>query len=750
MKNTVFLSVLFSFFIFPLFGQEIAVTGFVTDSITGEPLIGVNIFEPSKKGATTNEYGYFYLKTSATVDAVVIFSHIGYRPKTVRVTSGSFLYIHLTQGVEKLSEVSVTAKRNHEQQGRQSLTPELIKPIPSLLGEPDVLKALMFLPGVTMGNEGTADLHVRGGSSDQNLFLLDDIQLYHVSHLGGFMSAFDANIIKQVDLYKGNFPARFGGRLSSVVDVHLKDGNKDLINGELMLGTLASKVYVEGPVGDKTTFLGSVRRCNFDLFTRLVANTGYTFYDFNGKITHRLNEKNKIYVISYLGRDKVFDKRENSKFAITWGNYTGAVKWNRVLMPNLFSNVMASYTHYFNNTNYKYVTDIYNSKSSIQSKMNDLSCKFNFSHFRDHSNYTFGGEAVYHSFTPHLMSYKGSDTDTIFSSKNHAFEYNIYSDIRINPLKFLNIDLGLRWSLWNMNKYSNYFQPRINLSSNITEHFTVSASFSRMAQFVHMLTVSGAGIPSNLWISSSEALPPGTSSQWSLGAAYSLKNTCIDIKVDAYTKRMRNLIHLKDGVIVQPGIDMESIISGNGKGEAKGIEFLLEKKTGKLTGWLGYTLSKNERTFENINNGKTFPDVYDRTHDFSIVASYSLSKIIKFSATWVCASGRLTTLPVQKYNIIDFTYVTHTREESLLDWAMNEIHVYGQKNGFRFPLYHRLDVGFSHTKEKKNKKKIWNIGLYNAYNRQNPYYYYIDRKTNKLYQVSIFPIIPSIAYSFIF
>jgi len=730
---------------FPASGQEIIIYGFVTDSITGEPLIGVSVVdEAQKKGGITNEYGYFYLKTTAEEYVDVHFSFVGYQRQTVRITSSSFLQIRLKQGVE-LSEITITAKRNVNQPSRQTLTPNMIKSLPSMLGESDVLKSLIYLPGVTMGNEGTANLHVRGGSSDQNYFLLDDVQLYHVNHLGGFMSAFDANIIKQVDLYKGNFPARYGGRLSSVVDVHLKDGNEERVEGELMLGTLATKAYIEGPAGDKTTFLASLRRFNLDLLTRLAANTGYTFYDFNGKITHRLNNKNKLFAMVYLGRDKVFDHRDNSKYDVKWGNHAGSVKWNRVLKPDLFLNVAAAYTISFNHTDYRVKTDAYQSKSSIQSNINDLSGKFNFSYFREKSNYTFGGEIIHHRFTPHLMSYKGNDMDTIMSRNQYVVENNLYSDIRLNPLKPLFIDLGVRWSVWNMSADFNYFQPRTNVSLHLTEQWTVNGSFSQMVQFMHLLTVSGAGLPSDLWISSTKKLPPETALQWSFGTIYSFKKAGIDVKLEVFTKKMKDLIHIKEGMIVQPSIDMESIISSKGKGDAKGIEFLLEKKTGKLIGWMAYTLMKNDRIFEDINKGNPFPDVYDRRHDFSIVASYSLTDRLELSTTWVCVSGRLTTLPVQKYNIIDFNYDGH-----LLDWSLYEALVYGQKNSFRFPPYHRLDIGFKYTKEKKRGKSIWNIGLYNAYNRQNAYYHYIDPKTNKLYQVSIFPIIPSIAYSFVF
>lgn len=715
----------------------------MTDSITGEPLIGVIVFHNALKSSVTNEYGYFYLKTTAEDDAEVSFSYIGYQQKKIRCTVASFLQIQLKQGVE-LNEITIAAKRNENQLSRQTMTPNMIKSLPSMLGEPDVLKSFLYLPGVTMGNEGTADLHVRGGNSDQNLFLLDDVQLYHVNHLGGFMSAFDANIIKQVDLYKGNFPARFGGRLSSVVDVLLKDGNKERMEGELMLGTLASKAYIEGVTGEKTTFLASVRRFNLDLLSRLVSDTGYTFYDFNGKITHRLNGKNKLYAMIYLGRDKVFDNSKNAKYATNWGNYAGSIKWNRVLKPDLFLNVAATHTIFFNHTNYRTNADTYKSKSTLQSNINDLSGKFNFSYFREKSHFTFGGEIIYHRFIPHLMSYKGNDMDTIICRKQHVIENNIYSECRLNPLKPLFIDLGVRWTVWDIS--ANYIQPRTNVSLQLSEQWTVSSSFSRMVQLVHLLTVSGSGLPSDLWISSTKKLPPESALQWTFGTTYVLKKIGIDVKLEIFTKRMNDLIHIKEGIIVQPGIDMESIISGKGQGDARGIEFLLEKKTGKLTGWMAYTLSKNERKFVDINKGKPFPDVYDRRHDFSMVASYSLTAKLELSATWVCASGRLTTLPVQKYNIVDFTYVNG----HLFDWMLNEAHVYGQKNGFRFPSYHRLDIGLKYTKEKKRGKSIWNICIYNVYNRQNPYYYYIDQKTNKLYQVSIFPIITSIAYSFDF
>lgn len=745
-KNNIAFFVGFLFFsTFPGFGQEIIVSGFVADNVSGEPLIGVNIYDASKKGTVSNEYGYFYLKTSDGDSARITFSYIGYRQKTLRVRETAFLHVELEQGVD-LSDVTITGNDNRTKPGIQTVTPDMIKAIPSLLGEPDVLKTLMYFPGVISGDEGSSNLHVRGGNSDQNLFLLDDIRLYHVNHLGGFMSAFDANIIKQVDLYKGNFPARFGGRLSSVVDVHLKDGNGDRKEGELMLGTLASKVYFEGPIGDKTTFLASLRRFNLDIFSRIASNSGYTFYDFNGKITHRFNEKNKLYAIFYAGRDKVFDNRGNSKLAVKWGNYAGAVKWTGVLKQDLFLNTSIAYTVYFNDADYKINMDTHKSKSAIKSNINDLSGKFNFSYFREKSNYTLGGEAIFHRFVPHLMSYKGDGADTIFFRKQHIVENNLYSDIHLNPVKPLLIDLGIRWSTWSASSDYRFIQPRGNVSLCLRSDVTFNASFSRMVQFVHLLTVSGAGIPSDLWLASTKKTAPETALQWAFGVAYSPGKSKINLKTEFFYKKMQHLIQLKEGMVVQPDADIESLISTGGKGEAKGLEFLLEKKSGKLTGWLSYTLSKNERIFEDMNNGKPFPDVYDRTHDISIVLSYSLTDRSKISATWVYASGRLTTLPVQKYDIIDFTYFNG----SLLDWTLNEAHVYGEKNGFRFPPYHRLDFGFTHTKQKKCGKRIWSVGLYNVYNRQNPYYYYIDPKTNKLYQVSLFPIIPSIAYSFVF
>ena len=788
--------ILFVFLLFQagLHAQRITVSGYVQDQQTGERLIGANVVEViSHHGTTTNDYGYYSLTIPAADSAEIRVSYVGYgmvRKKIVADTDQKIDF-QLIPG-DSLEAVTVTASGIPIEQRNEmsviSVPVKQMEKIPALGGEPDIMKVMQLMPGVQSGNEGTSGLYVRGGGPDQNLILLDDVPLYYVNHLGGFVSIFNTDAISSTKLVKGGFPARYGGRLSSIMDVRMKEGNMKEFHGSGMIGLVASKVALEGPIKkDKASYLISYRRFLYDLFTRPISKMvsdgysfGYHFYDLNAKVNYKFSDKDRLFLSLYSGDDKILvkakmktiDDVDKSKGSNQWGNRLMALRWNHLYNQKLFGNVTVTYTRYRFNTEYFGSFGDKNSKeeyySDFLSGIYDVNGKVDFEYFAG-QNYKmrFGVNGIYHTFRPGITSYRrsGDDispVDTSYGSLDlHSMEYAAYIDNEIRVSPRLRMDLGFRFVLYHVQQKPYLSaEPRLLLNYLLTDNISLKASYAIMQQNVHLLTSSGTGIPVDLWMPATAGVRPERSSQTALGLARSFMQGALEFSMEGYYKKMNHLIAYKEGInSLWSATDWERRIETGGTGESYGIEFLLQKKTGKTTGWIGYTLSKTTRQFDNINLGKTYPYKFDRRHDVSIVWMYQLKKNIDLSATWVFGTGNAFTLAEGKFSAIDDN--SQDPPPFVFD---TEAYIYSDRNAYRMRSYHRLDVGINFHKKKKWGERTWNISIYNLYNRQNPYFYYFDTSASYdkeghiiegsektvLKQQSLFPIIPSVSYRFRF
>lgn len=745
-----------------LLAQHVTISGYISDKRNGERLTGAIVYAPQLQlGAAGNTFGFYSLTVPAGGDSVEIrASYVGYQTYTRKVSSSqnTAMNIELEESRE-LKEVVVTGQKDalHERTQMSSidLPIQTIKSLPALLGEPDIMKALQLLPGVQGGNEGTSGLYVRGGSPDQNLILLDGVPVYNASHLFGFFSVFNADAIKSVELIKGGFPARYGGRLSSVIDINMKDGDKNKIHGEGGIGIIASRLTLEGPIKKgKSSFMVSGRRTYIDVlaapFMKGDSKGGYYFYDLNGKANFTLGKKDHVYVSGYFGNDKFYFSNKNSdvsgssKFsgAIQWGNITAVGRWNHEFSPKLFGNLTTYYSQYKfvvtaeSSTNNNGSTDDFLLKYT--SGIKDLAAKYDFDFYATPNNNIKAGVGVIaHTYTPGAQTVKlntgGTQSDTtlgqsiLYSTETDAY---IEDDIRIS--KTLKANVGVHVAGFKVReKFYNSVQPRLALRYLINEKLSAKASYVQMNQYINLLTNSSIGLPTDLWVPSTDKLAPQLSRQGAAGLAYT-HDAGFEVSLEGYYKTMENIIEYKEGAsFFNSTTNWEDKVE-SGKGTSYGAEVFVQKKKGKFTGMLGYTLSWTNRTFANLNNGQTYPYKYDRRHDFKIAGVYTISKNIELSAEWVYGTGNAITLPIGYYQGLNGQEVT----------------VYGSRNGYRMPAYHRGDVSIRFTKEKARWTRSWILGAYNVYNRKNPFFIYEDN--GGFTQVSLFPIIPSISYQFKF
>jgi len=758
-----------------LFAQNnVSISGFIYDKLTGEVLIGATIYEKnSKTGTITNEYGFYSLtvKTNDSLDLVISF--LGYKPLNLKILQKhkKQLDFHLIPGIA-LDVVTITATKEENivtrnETGVVRLPMKTIKTLPNLFGEVDIIKAYQLTPGVQSGGEAKSNLYVRGGSPDQNLILLDDVPLYYVAHFGGFFSVFNADAINDVKLIKGGFPARYGSRLSSVLDIRMKEGNMQKLSVQGTIGLLSSKISIEAPIiKNKLSFIVSARKNLLPIFKLMRTNLSYNFYDLNTKLNYRLSSKDKLFFSYYMG-DDIVAMKENTIISkhnstVKWGNTLLAFRWNHIYNNKLFSNVTLSNTYYrYKNVfEYKIETDSIskNMYNSLLTGINDFNFKADYTYLINSKiNFKFGENSIYHTFIPNDEKFSQSGTEVItidenYSNKVNAIENAIYleSELKFNKV---NTNLGVRYSSYHV-KNNNYYslEPRILLNYILKEDLSLKYSFSKMNQYVHLLTYSGTGMPSDYWMPTNENVKPENSIQNTLGIAKTFYNHKFELSVEAYHKTLNNLITFIPGKSLLGNLDnWEKVIEKGGSGLNYGIEFFLQKKTGNTTGWLGVTLAKAKRTFENLNNGKSYSFKYDRLLDISIVANHKIKKGIVLSATWTYGTGYPITLATEHYSING-----------------KDIFIYKEKNSYKMRDYHRLDVAVNFKKKTKWGERTWTISVFNLYNRQNPYYYYYDRKlldvTNnsssysftpvygelKLYQKSLFSIFPSASYSFKF
>ena len=772
------------------------ISGVITDAKTGETLIGATVLdEDSGKGTISNAYGRYSLTLRA--DSVHLrISYIGYQAQyhTINLKGDQQLNIVLVPSVE-LDEVTITADRvgspKISQMSAIQLPTEQLKLVPVIFGETDVLKAIQLLPGVQSGTEGMNGIYVRGGGPDENLFLLDGIPLYNVNHLGGFFSAFKGDAIKNVTLYKGSFPARFSGRISSVLDITTNNGNDKEWHGGASVGLIAAKINVEGPiVKERTTLSVSLRRTYGDLLIQptlwTVAaassetgisglNAGYYFYDLNAKVTHKFNDRSRLYATFYSGDDEAYMRvnvndisysgyKEYMKLSYKWGNLATAVRWNYELNPKLFMNVTGSFTRYrqrlslgleeeWREYGQQYKDEV---EMGLNSGISDIAARVDFDYdpSPDHA-IKFGGTATHHIFTPQTQSARMRLTDvatldtTYGESQIHAEEFTLYAEDDWSLTEALKINAGLALTGFLVEgKFYPSPQPRLSGRFMLTDDISLKAGYSYMTQYMHLLSSTNISLPTDLWVPVTARIQPMNSHQVAAGVFYSWRSL-IDFSIEGYYKWMNNLLEYKPGSTFLGSSEGWENMVCMGRGYAYGIEFLAQKTIGQLTGWFGYTWSRTIRQFdtpgEELNGGKPFPAKYDRIHDISITLQYKPNDRFDAGVTWVYATGNTATLAMQQIGI---------------EGMYGAVNFVESRNNFRLPSYHRLDLSVNFHKKKRYGIRTWNISIYNAYNQQNPFIIYpkqIERWDSQgveystvLMQRSLFPIIPSVSYIYKF
>lgn len=764
------------------------ISGYVEDGQSGEKLFGATIVvKGTTSGTTSNFYGYYSLPVK-NARTELVYSFVGYQEHKIsfNLQSDTSFTVGLKPAVE-LEEVVVQANREEAielqpQVSSISIPSRQLLKLPAIAGEIDLLRAIQLLPGVQSGKEGLTGIYVRGGGPDQNLILLDGVPLYSVSHLGGLFSVFNPDVISDVNIIKGGFPARYGGRLSSVLNVKVKDGNRQERQTSGAIGLVSARLTTEGPLFNKKgSYLVGLRRTYIDLFTRPISRAasggeftfGYLFYDLNGKVNYDFSERDKMHISIYSGDDKGIFKFEDpdadgeSKFQ--WGNLLSTVKWNHLISDRLFTNLTLNYTRYRFLIGYEQEDKAQNSSQFFRytSGIEDVGLRYEAEYYLNHRhNILSGMQYTEHFFKPGVNAFKSKDedqkTDTTFGSFNvRAREFSWYLEEQWEMTKKIKLNAGVHLNMYNVGG-KIYFspQPRTTLRILTGRYSSFKASYATMQQNVHLLSTSGVGLPTDLWVPATEKVAPQTSYQITGSFTRSFRGG-YEASVETYYKRMNKLVAYSDGENWLDGaVDWQDKVEADGLGISRGLELFLHKKEGKFTGWIGYTLSKTDRKFENINDGEFFPYTFDRRHDVGILMTYQISKRIDISATWVYGTGNAITLGEGRYLAVP-NYMTEleTGDQAAYDYPIwySEIEHYNGRNGFRMKAYHRADLGIRFTKEKKWGKRTWNFGFYNAYNRANPFYYYWSREHSsngnegrKLKQIALFPIIPAFSYEFKF
>lgn len=746
--------------------DKVVLSGTVKDSQTGESIIRaiIRVKELPNIGVFSNEYG-FYSISLAKGNYTISVSQVGYEMYTSNIQIDSSIINNIQLSANNLlKEVVVeSSKKNNNltkaQMGTETLNMVAISKVPVIFGEKDILKTLQLLPGVKSAGEGNSGYYVRGGAADQNLILLDEAPVYNASHLLGFFSTFNSDAIKDATLIKGNSPAIYGGRLSSVLDVKMKEGNnKDyVVNGGL--GLISSRVSIEGPIqNDKSSFILSGRRTYADMFlkaTEKFKDNILYFYDLNMKANYTINAKNKIYLSGYFGKDEL---GLGDAFGIDWGNKTGTIRWNKIMSNKLFLNTSLIYSDYNYNVKLKNGETNFNINSNIK----DVNLKQDYTFYANpKNNLRFGFNTILHTITPSTFS--GTVTNSLSKQGRNGLENAIYLSNNYKPNNDLSLDVGLRVSAYTLmggddyNIYSNgnvqstiklakssfgktYInpEPRFTLNYRITDQNSFKAGYARNVQHLHILSNSTASSPSDQWIGNSYNIKPEISDQYSVGYVNTFNQNMFEMSTELYYKNLQNQLDYVDGAEVNTLADVESALL-YGVGRAYGFEWLLKKKEGLFTGWVSYTLSKTERKINGINQNNWYNAKQDRTHDIAVVGIYTINSKWSVSGVFVYNTGDAVTFPTGKY-----AYQGQT------------LYQYASRNANRMPDNHRLDI--SVTYDKKRKKKIqesWNFSLYNVYGRENAYRITFQDDPNNLsrtqiIQTSLFRWVPSITYQFKF
>ena len=751
--------------------SKFTISGKIKDLQSGESLIGASIrlVGISGNGTTTNSYGFYSISANAGKLKILI-SYIGYQTYSadINIIRDTTLNVNLKSD-NLLEEIVVTNKIKNQQVSRAQMGVEkvnmaAIKDVPVLFGEKDVLKTLQLLPGIKSAGEGNSGFYVRGGSSDQNLILLDEANVYNASHLLGFFSTFNSDAIKDVSVYKGGMPAQYGGRLASVVDIKMNDGNVNRYTAEGGIGLISSRLKIEGPIfKDRGSFMISGRRTYADLFLGFSSDTSLKgsqlfFYDLNAKANYRINNKNTVYLSGYLGRDVLGLKKT---FNLNWGNKTATFRWNHLFNSKLFANTSLIYSDY----NYEIQLQNNQNDLNIISAIRDLNLKQDYQYFGSNGHsLRFGINANHHTIQPGKITAsqtstlnaktiedrKGLEVDAYFSDEwqvsnrlSMVYGVRVSSFSLLGPGTFKTYDdsgtttSSKDYSAGDLVKFYVNLEPRFSASYLIGENASIKASFNRNSQNLHLLSNSTASLPTDLYVMSSNNIKPEIANQVALGYYKNFKDDLYEFSTEVYYKGMQRQIDYKNAAELRANENVETELLF-GKGRAYGVEFFIKKRTGRFNGWLGYTLSRTERQFDGISPNY-FPAKQDRMHDLSLVSIYKLSARWTFSATFVYSTGNAVTFPSGKYQLEGQTNYYYT-----------------ERNGYRMPDYHRFDVAAT-LDGKKGKKfqSSWTFGVYNAYNRHNAYVIEFkdnpnDKSRTQTVQTALFGIIPSITWNFKF
>lgn len=776
---------IFSFFFLCLiinsFGQNnYTLSGYVKDNETGEYLIGASVFlEDMRKGTSTNQYG-FYSVTVEEGTYSISFSFLGLKTekKIINLTKDTRLNISLMANAIITNEVVVEsegADKNVSSSNMSQVKIDVknIKKLPAFMGEVDVLKTIQLLPGVQSSGEGNSGFYVRGGGPDQNLILLDEATVYNASHLFGFFSVFNADAIKDINLIKGGMPAQYGGRLASVLDISMKEGNSKKFEVDGGLGLISSKLTLQGPIKkDTSSFIISGRRTYIDVLVNPLINdtsafkgTGYYFFDLTSKVNYRISDKDRLFLSGYFGRD-VFTFRNADrgfKFDIPWGNATASMRWNHLFSDRLFVNTSVIFSDY----QFSFGAEQNDFEFKLNSSITDWNTKIDFSYLPNfRHSIKFGTHFTYHTFVPGSVTGRSGDVtfepEKIF--KQYSNEGAIYISDDFEVTEELKINAGLRYSSFqyegpitvrhflkneftaDTSKHHRHLEPRLSLRYKIDKNHSVKASYTQNYQYIHLASLSSVSLPTDLWVPSTKIVKPQYGRQFAVGFFKNLFDNKWETSLEAYHKKMKNLIEYKEGVFPEDNTNTSSDDSFTfGTGDSYGLEFFIKKRLGKTTGWLGYTISKTTRYFDELNDGVEFPAKYDRTHDLSLTATHELNDNWVLSAVFVYATGNTLTPALERY-LIDGNIYTE----------------YAERNSYRMPAYHRMDISATYSKKKHNKRfnSSWNFSIYNLYNRTNPYFIYFDFEGDgnlseggiepNAYQISLFPVIPSVTWNFNF
>lgn len=765
-------------FSFASLAQNVRLSGYLYESKSKESIVGASItICGQKQGVLSNAYGYFSIEIPANQSVCVRFSSVAYQvfEQTFKLNNNQQQNILLSPSNQTLETLEVKAEKLADTEiSVVKMSIQQIKQIPSLFGEKDPIKAIQLLPGVQKGVEGSTALYVRGGGADQNLIILDEAPVYNANHLFGFFSVFNSDAIKNISFWKGGFPARYGGRLSSVIDIQMKDGNKEKLKGEGGIGLLSSRLTLEIPVvKSKSSLMLSGRRTYIDLLTKplmpVYSKQGYYFYDLNLKFSSILSPKDKLFISGYFGANQLENKEIvlrdsytiNTHDKLGWNNATATVRWNHLFSEKLFLNTsfILSDFNFGLSTNYLQTNkdlSTFKNVTSYTSAIRDYGFKTDFDYFPNNRHaIKFGTNFTLHHFQPRVTSSNNNGPDSLISG-NQVFnnqEIALYAEDTYQVTERLSANIGLRFSgLITNTKNFIFAEPRLNLGYRVGNNWQLKASYSRSNQFVHLLSNTGVGLSTDLWVPSTDRVPPQQADQLAIGVSKRVFNNRYTLSIESYRKWMQNIISYKEGAtfVSLGNNDSKATWEDNitfGKGLSYGTEFLLQKEVGKLKGWLGYTLAWTVHQFEELNNGKPFYPRFDRRHDLSLVLQYQLSPKITLSANWVYASGNALTVPQGfYYGLNNFGNSDNV--------YLNGLAYLGSRNSFRADAYHRLDLGIEFHKQKKWGERIWEISIVNAYNRKNPYYYFLNTSNSgritSLGKSSLLPILPSVSYHFKF